>query len=271
MKGLRWIAVLLVTAMFWALPVSAAGGGVGIAPSDEIRAREAQERRLAGIGGFLSDYWIRRVMTGRHEPDGPVWQIGDVTLDGKINAADALMALQYGLYDSLSSSDSGFNDFFYSAYTYAEDSYIRYYQRVAAKDDRVNTDKFTIRREDVRWSVMKNNAHWLSDTSGDNRVNAVDALYILQYATGKRKAFPRTDFSCPERTAFLMWPSQWRPGMFKVPQPDWSDEIWADAYYRRGRFTPEMFPWDFYDPANWTYLPGYYEKYILPLKEANEG
>ena len=99
-------------------------------------------------------------------------------------------------------------------------------------------------------------------------ITAKDALLILQYAVGKIDAFPRTSLTddWDKHWAFAVWPDDWRPGMYLMGSYSFVGN--RDRY---AKLSPEKLPWDFYDPANWTYLPGYYEEYILPLKEANEG
>ena len=121
------------------------------------------------------------------------------------------------------------------------------------------------------------NSVFLSDVTGDCTVDAVDALAILQYAVGNRSAFERTDFAGNAMFQLLPWPDDWRPGMcYDLTTVrlygDWAP--YAGNYYAKvlaPYAADNQLPWDFYDPANWTYLPGYYEEYILPLKEANEG
>ena len=120
---------------------------------------------------------------------------------------------------------------------------------------------------DVRLIIHKNNQSYLGDVDGDKTLTAKDALLILQYAVGKIDAFPRTSLTddWDKYWAFGVWPDDWRPGMYGET---FRYRNYPDCYTK---LPPENLPWDFYDPANWTYLPGYYEEYILPLKEANEG
>ncbi len=92
----------------------------------------------------------------------PDWLIGDPTMDGVVNAQDAMWVL----HESSLKKDSIF------IYSYA-------FPR-----DNVDYDPYEFYY--IAGCLL------VSDVNGDNLTNAADALLILQYAVGKRTAFPRT-------------------------------------------------------------------------------
>ena len=98
----------------------------------------------------------------------PVWTaVGDGNRDLKVDAKDALLALQLSV--SKYAPFYNFEDYFTGEYIEGaggyQAGYIYYAQRIVV------------------------------DVDNNDIINAKDALQILQYAVGKRDAFPRTDIS----------------------------------------------------------------------------
>ena len=197
--------------------------------------------------------------------------IGDVAYDGRVDAVDALWVLRKAVYIESESQrrrvDPQWYRFYFNSFPKSSATLLAcyeecYYTYFLGERRRGWPDL------DARYVAYIQNRTYLADVDGDKMITAKDALLILQYAVGKIDAFPRTSLTddWDKYWAFAVWPDDWRPGMYTMGSYAFTGYI--DRY---AKLSPEKLPWDFYDPANWTYLPGYYETYILPLKEANEG
>ena len=229
-------------------------------------------------------FWNNYLKSGQLD-EKPVWTVGDVNYDDTINAADALMALQYGVHP----------DWFSLRYNFEDIRELFEGVMFGHFDLLWRNPYFLTPSYRPYWFnpysvAYENNSIFVSDVTGDCTVDAADALAILQYAVGKRTAFDRTDFVGNDSFLLLPWPDDWRPGMVldvttltyheTLVNPENGDVLEIEAFhYTKSVYvdciepcaTAGNLPWDFYDPDNWTYLPGYYVTYILPLKEANGG
>ncbi len=177
---------------------------------------------------LLASHWTAYKEAGKFDITAEKTELllGDATIDGTVDASDALFALIYGLdmpsFDETVASDGkrvshynlyywGFTDWpgKYGFLTKAcmERKYQRYRQ-----GDRL--ESFTANSVYYQF-----NSALMADVSNDGFSNAVDALLILQYAVGKIDAFPRTDFSSKGCMFYVPWFNEWEPGMI------WNDDI----------------------------------------------
>ena len=70
-----------------------------------------------------------------------------------------------------------------------------------------------------------------ADVTGDDAVNAKDALEILKYSGGKAKNFPEGDFtSVTVRFSYYPWPTEYYPGFFEDHLVDMTDKEFCEKY-----------------------------------------
>ena len=124
-------------------------------------------------------------------PFKPELLIGDVNFDGTIDAIDALFAIRYtdprqNIFEA-SQTWKGSKQYCVHGSNLDTSLELSYQQHAQSS----KTDSYTRAQFDFYWC----NSVLMADVTGNAAIEADDVLMILQYAVGKRMAFPRTDVS----------------------------------------------------------------------------
>ena len=153
--------------------------------------------------------------------------LGDATVDGKVDATDALFALIYGLdmpFDETAYKGGRVskNNLYYRGISYVD------YPGVYGSWIKIDLERrYMYYDQEFYFNQVaglanlfyRYNSALVADVSNDGFSNAVDAMLILQYAVGKIDAFPRTDFSSKGNMFYVPWYDEWEPGML------WNEDI----------------------------------------------
>ena len=172
--------------------------------------------------------------------NGPPTLIGDPTGNNTIDAADALLTLVYAITGSLAwvlengEEESALRQMeYYSRLYYLQSWPERIEQGDWTAESHIHTEINPV------YNCYTLDSYFVCDVTNDCRVNAEDALMILQYAVGKREAFPRTDYTGQKGFQYMRWPAEWYPTMYydmRVKDPAYYDSV--------ARYFPEIPPMD---------------------------
>lgn len=178
-------------------------------------------------------YWEEQInqkrWTGENRPEA---LMGDANIDGKVNAKDALFALNFSVYGNLQTATlvNGVKTPFQMRWE--SPLYMAYKEGTLTK----------LATMEEQWQIYcAYNSPFFADVTKDCIVNALDALAILKYAVGKAKNFPEGDFSSVTvRFSYYPWPTEYYPGFFEDHQVDMTDEEFCEKY----NFHPDVTPTD---------------------------
>ena len=221
------------------------------APSDHIiyvPYDQRQDYYFHGANGMvfykaprIYDYFRSYLKSGKTK-EKPNLMVGDVNIDGKINAADAIFAMYYIGYFRVGTYDGQYyyvpNNPYYEvempeltmdAVTNFRQPYAtnccRYLNDFKGNNMYQNENHLSA----IGYNYYRMNSALMADTNYDGKVNAADALLILKYAVGKIDSFPRKDFSTTRDT----WP------MYYVPWPDEEFDLDSFIFIRKNLFPEE--------------------------------
>ena len=176
-------------------------------------------------GDFMGDqgYWKQMVEKGKWTGENrPEPLMGDANIDGKVNAVDALFALNFAVRGNVQTAaiaapmktsyhaswDGHFNKAYHEGTLYNKET-----------------------SQEVWLNYCKFNSPFFADVTKDCAVNAKDALQILKYAVGKAKDFPVGDFtSISSRFSYYPWPTEYYPGFFEDHLVDMTDKEFCEKY-----------------------------------------
>ena len=179
------------------------------------------------------EYWRLRTVeekswVGANRPEK---LMGDANIDGKVDARDALIALNFGLYGNELT-----NEVISPSKTPKIVRWPSYFQGYYVKnqlEELVNTAAFC-------WQYCRYNSAFFADVTKDCVVNSLDALQILKYSVGKAKNFPEGDFTTVHnRFHYYPWPTEYYPGFFDGDFiSDMTDEEFCEKYHFEYNVTP---------------------------------
>jgi hypothetical protein len=199
-----------ILAFFLTVVLVILGTVTATAETERFNGKPLSLAKQLNYGNF--NYWNQvRLDGGMLEK--PNVQMGDVTLDGTIDAVDALFALQYSvnytsyLFPTTGGMQISHNELF-------EKIEIEYFNNERYKSDEVGL-------RDARFYCYYYNSSLVADANMDRMVNAEDALSILQCAVGKRQLADDIDFLDYKKgrelglNVFFPWPDDWEPRMIR--------------------------------------------------------
>ena len=168
-------------------------------------------------------YWQeginKETWTGETRPER---MMGDANIDGKITAADALVALHFAVNGNI------------QTYTIISGAgtpeQLRWPGKFSGKY-REGTLLEEINSPENWLTYCYYNSPFFADVTKDCVVNAKDALKILQYCVGKAEDFPVGDFTTIiGRFCYYPWPTEYYPGIFEELSISMTDEEFCEKY-----------------------------------------
>ncbi len=138
--------------------------------------------------------------------------MGDANLDGKINAVDALFALNFGVNGNLLTRQKTASDNRLPRPKTPPIVSMKSNLSTAYKTGKILDRIGTLGNMHVYCAI---NSPFFADVSKDCNVDATDALMILKYAVGKSQEFDTKDFTTTSTLfCFWPWPTDYYPGIF---------------------------------------------------------
>ena len=198
----------------------------------------------AGVNLEIWEHYYISLYQAGGMAGGPPTVIGDPTGNGTIDASDALLTLVNALWGP--------------RYMYAnpdiidEEKCMQWFEKLSLRfyagdwNQKVHDPSFPWQEQwtiilycDAIYQCYLRDSYFVCDVTNDCAVSAEDALMILQYAVGKREAFPRTDYTGQNCVQYMFWPEEWYPTMYydmRVKDPAYYDSV--------ARYFPEIPPMD---------------------------
>ncbi len=174
------------------------------------------------LGGMK--YWEKQIDQKRWVGENrPTPLMGDANIDGKVDAVDALFALQFSVYGNIQMYRFIFNAQVSPFYLFNRDFRAAYNQEgglVAMTD---STEHW------VYYCFY--NSPFFADVTKDCVVNSKDALQILKYSVGKTQNFPVGDFTTISGSfSYYPWATEYYPEFFGDLFLEMADEEFCEKY-----------------------------------------
>ena len=180
-------------------------------------------------------YWKKQIeenkWTGANRPE-PL--MGDANIDGRVDAKDALFALNFAVNSNVQTA------------TVAYGSRTPYQMQWSSSFGSAykNGSLSSFADSKRHWlTYCTYNSPFFADVTKDCVVNSLDALQILKYSVGKAKNFPVGQFnSLTSRFSYYPWYTEYTPGYFDSDNRyiDMTNEEFCEKY----RFELDVTPTD---------------------------
>ncbi len=218
----KLISILLIMALFGVVLVTPAQAVTRDLMVEYIYAKNPSVPKglPESVGGY--NYWKSKIenkeWVGENRPE-PL--MGDATIDGKVDARDALFALHFTVNGNIQTFLAMMREMSPGCRRWA-----KYY----LKDE-----------EEIWLEYCYYNSPFFADVTKDCCVNSLDALQILKYSVGKAKNFPVGDFTTiNEWRMYYPWPTEYYRGIFTDLTVQMTDEEFRAKY----NFYPDATPTD---------------------------
>ncbi len=182
------------------------------------------------LGGLK--YWEKQIAqkhwVGKNRP-APL--MGDANIDGKVNAVDALFALQFSIYGNIQLQQFVNDAQTARFYLFDRDFRGAYNQEGGLAAMAESTEHW------VKYCFY--NSPFFADVTKDCIVNSKDALEILKYSVGKAKNFPVGDFTTISgKFSRYPWATEYYPEFFEDLFVSLTDEEFCEKYHFNLDATP---------------------------------
>ncbi len=150
-------------------------------------------------------YWENKVESGEITPDDiPKAMLGDANLDGKVNAVDALFALNFAVYGNIQCL--AFSIGATTPLTIRWEGILSDHLKAGTLEEYAKTSENLL-------TYCQYNSPFFANVNKDNAINAADALAILKYSVGDHTVFSTQDLSGLKHWFFYYpWPTEYYDG-----------------------------------------------------------
>ena len=224
----RTVCLIVLTLLFsllFSIPSQAAVfSGRNLSRYVQLQAGSATDKTWSVIHPGSRRYW--EILTIEEKSwgvdDRPEPLMGDANIDGKITAADALVALYFAIYGNIQTREVVTPPKTPNVISW--NSYFMGYYKDDLMEEMINSS--TICRNYCQY-----NSPFFADVTKDCVVNAKDALEILKYCVGKAEDFPVGDFTTISRNfMYFPWPTEYYPGIFEELEVPITVEEFCEKY-----------------------------------------
>ncbi len=150
-------------------------------------------------------YWKNMVESGEITPDDiPKAMLGDANLDGKVNAVDALFALNFAVYGNIQCVMFSGDEETWP--TVRWESTLTDHLKAGTLEEYATTSENLL-------TYCQYNSPFFANVIKDYTVNAADALAILKYSVGDRTVFSTENLNCVRFWFYYYpWPTEYYSG-----------------------------------------------------------
>ncbi len=226
----KLISILLIMALF----------GVVLVTPTQALSSDLFKRYIALKGGTQYNYknenlgsepyWNDRINNGLWTGENrPAPLMGDANIDGKVDAMDALFALNFSVYGNLQTV---------SIIDGSKKPPVDWMRSLSVHYNEGTLSKVaTTQRHWLNYCRM--NSPFFADVTKDCIVNALDALQILKYSVNTAKDFPEGDFTTIHgRFLYHPWATEYYPELYWDLCVEITDEEFCEKYHFEYEVSP---------------------------------